>query len=578
MEFTRRKVLAASAAAASMSAVAARAQTPKSRPNIVVILADDQGYSDWSCFGSEIPTPNIDSLAAGGLKFTNFFCTPRCSPSRASLLTGTYPHQAGLGWLEQLALPDSQGTQGKLLDRVVTFAELLRGSGYFTAMAGKWHLGISHGVGPWQRGFDRSITSPQGRMYFPDETSGNPVNHQIYIDGKYYPIDAPEVGKGEWYSADLFVDYSIRYIREARKKGKPFALYLPFINAHAPLMAPEEDIARFKGHYLAGWESVRQARFERQKALGLFGPEETLPPREPNSYDWNRLSSRQKEYFDNIMAIYAADISRMDKAIGTLLTELKSMGIFDDTLILLMSDNGANAESGPDGVLTAQMMNGPDGKLIPGRLGGPHSTVEEGMEWATVSNTPFRYFKHFTEEGGISTPLIAHWPRGIDASLKGSYVRDMGHLIDVSATLLEITGTPYPKTFNGHELVPLQGRSFAARFHGQSLGDRSAPLFFEHEGNRAIRTETWKLVQNWDHPWRLYNISADRSETNDMAAARPDMAYKLAAQWENWASQSFMDPWTDKTNGLIFRDGTRQNWGGTQIPKIPDAINTRMKW
>jgi len=205
------------------------------------------------------------------------------------------------------------------------------------------------------------------------------------------------------------------------------------------------------------------------------------------------------------------------------------MGVFDDTLILVMSDNGANAESGPDGVLTAQMMNGPDGKLIPGRLGGPHSTVEEGMEWATVSNTPFRYFKHFTEEGGISTPLIAHWPRGIDASLKGSFVRDMGHLIDVSATLLDITGTPYPKTFNGHELVPPQGRSFAARFHGRSLGDRSAPLFFEHEGNRAIRTETWKLVQNWDHPWRLYNISADRSETEDMAAARPDMAYKLAA-------------------------------------------------
>jgi arylsulfatase A-like enzyme len=262
-------------------------------------------------------------------------------------LTGTYPHQAGLGHLEQFAFPGSQGIKGRLLDRVATFAELLKGSGYFSAMAGKWHLGITRGVGPWDRGFERSLASPQGRMYFPDQTTNNPINQEIYVDGKYYPIDAPEVGKGEWYSADLFVDYGIRYIKEARQQGKPFALYLPFVNAHPNLMAPQEDIDRFRGKYKAGWDVMREERFARQKALGLFGPDEKLPPREPNTYAWNKLTPEQQDNFDNIMATYAADVSRMDRAIGTLVDALKTMGEFDNTLILIMSDNGANAESGP---------------------------------------------------------------------------------------------------------------------------------------------------------------------------------------------------------------------------------------
>jgi arylsulfatase len=403
-------------------------------------------------------------------------------------------------------------------------------------------------------------------MYFPDQTSGPPVNREIYIDGKKHAISDPEVGQGEWYSADLFVDYSIRYIDEARAKNKPFVLYLPFINAHAPLMAPQDEIARFKGHYMQGWDALRQARFARQKALGIFGPQEVLPPREPNAYNWDKLTPEQKTYFDTIMSIYAADIAHMDKSIGRLVAHLKSIGAFDNTLILIMSDNGANAEAGPDGELEGD------------QPGGPHSTVAEGMEWATLSNTPFRYFKHFTEEGGISTPLIAHWPRGINPSLNGSYVRDMGHLIDVSATLLEITGTPYPKSYHGHELVPLQGRSFAATFQGHGLGARSAPLYFEHEGNRAIRTEQWKLVQPWGHPWELYDMTADRSETKDLAAAKPDLAFRMAAQWNDWASKSYVDPWTDHTNSLVFRKGPRQNWGQAGTPKIPQALDKSVTW
>ena len=581
MKMTRRMLLTGTAAIALMGAAfagEAAAQGSGRKPNIIVILGDDQGFSDWSCYGSEIPTPNIDALAAGGLRFTTFYNTPKCSPSRASLLTGAWPHQAGLGHLEQVAFPGSRGLRGHLLPRVATFAELLKDQGYFTAMAGKWHLGITRGVGPWDRGFDRSLTSPQGRLYYPDQVTNNPINQELYIDGKYYPADAPEVGTGEWYSADLFVEYAIRYIKEARAKGKPFALYLPFVNAHPTLMAPQEDVARFRGKYKAGWDALRQARFERQKTLGIFGPDEKLPPREPNSYDWNRLTAQEQDAFDHMMAIYAANVSRMDKAIGTLMDALKAMGEFDDTLVLAMVDNGANAEAGPDGELVAQLLPADDGKLVPQRLGGPHSSVAEGMEWATMSNTPFRYFKQFTYEGGISTPCIAHWPRGIDAALNGSFVRELSHLIDVMPTLLELTGTKYPASYHGNKLVALPGRSFAPVFRGRNLGNRAAPLYWEHQGNRAVRTETWKLVQNWGHPWNLYAMATDRSETNDMAAAQAERVFQMAAQWNVWAENSDVDPWTDAYDHQVYRNGPRQNWGTVMRPKLPDAMDRREQW
>jgi len=563
---TRRTLLASSAAIASIGfSEGPILAATKSKPNIVVILADDVGFSDFGCYGGEIPTPNLDALSANGLRFTQFYNTAKCSPTRASLLSGTYPHQAGIAHVEQFAIPGSAGYTGKILPRVATFAELLKGSGYFTAMAGKWHLGISRGVGPWQRGFDRSITSPQGRMYFPDQKTNNPVNQEIYIDGKLFELTAPEVGEGHWFSADLFADWGIRFIEDARKKEQPFLLYLPFVNAHPPLMAPQEEIARFKGRYKAGWDVLREERFERQKKLGIFKPEEKLPPREPNTYNWEKLSPEDQDRFDTLMAIYAANVNGMDKAIGTLVSSLKSMGELDNTLILFMCDNGGNAESGPDGTLEGDLP------------GGPHSNVSAGMNWATLQNSPFRYFKQFTEEGGISTPLIVHWPRGIDPSLSGGFVRETGHVIDVMATLLEITGTQYPKSYNGNELVPLQGRSFAPAFHGRPL-HRSAPLFFEHSGNRAIRDERWKLVSNWGRPWRLYDMSVDRSETVDVASSNPELVWKMAAQWSTWASRSFVDQWTDEINRIAYKSGPRTNWGYPAKTKHPEAMDSTVKW
>ena len=266
------------------------------RPNIVVILVDDMGFSDVGCYGSEIPTPNIDALAAGGLRFTQFYNTPRCSPSRAALLTGTYPHQAGLGHLESFVVPGSRGLFGKLDNRVVTLAEVLRSAGYHTSVAGKWHLGMTHGVGPWQRGFDRSLVSPVGEIYFPDQTTKNA--QQLYLDGRALPTKSPEIGSGEWYSSDMFADWAAKFALEAQEHNKPFLIYLPFVSAHFPLMATPDEIARFRGHYTQNWDKMREARLARQKALKIVSPEQRLPPRLPNTYDWEKLSPAERDRFD----------------------------------------------------------------------------------------------------------------------------------------------------------------------------------------------------------------------------------------------------------------------------------------
>jgi arylsulfatase A-like enzyme len=536
----------------------AQVRPEPTRPNVVVILLDDVGFSDIASFGGEIPTPNLDKLAAGGLRFTQFYNSARCSPSRASLLTGTYPHQAGVGHLEAIAVPNSRGLHGKLSDRVVTLAEVAKSAGYYTAMAGKWHLGLERGVGPWQRGFDHSLTSPIGELYYRDQPQ--PAAKKVFIDGREVPAGSPEVAKDYWYSSDMFVEWQGKFIQQAKAERKPFFLYMPFVAAHFPLMAPPEDVARFKGKYMRGWEALRRERLERQKKLGVVDRNTTLPAPLAGSYDWDKLSAADKDRFDTMMAVYAATIARVDQAIGTLVGRLKASGEFDNTLILFMCDNGGNGESGPDG------------RLLGGAPGSAQSRIFSGMNWAMLQNTPFQYFKHYTEEGGIATPLIAHWPRGIDAKLRGGFVRAPGHLVDVMPTLVDLAGATYPRSFNGHGIVPMQGRSMVPAFRGQVLR-RDKPIFFEHEGNRAVRDGKWKLVARFGRPWQLFDMSIDRTEQHDLAARQPALVRKMAAQWDDWAARSHVDPWLDSYDPYLGGK-PRQNWGGSDTPERPHALIT----
>jgi arylsulfatase len=527
---------------------AAPAPAPARQPNIVVILADDMGFSDIGPYGSEIPTPNLDKLAAGGLRFTQFYNTARCSPSRASLLTGLYPHEAGMGHLDGLAIPESKGLHGKLDDRAVTIAEVLKARGYFTGMTGKWNIGTNHGTPPWLRGFDRSLET-RGGTYF----KGVKAHETAIIDGREVGTSSPELGGDGWYASDLFVDWQTKFFKEAEQQKKPFFLYLPFTAVHFPLMAPPEDIAKFKGKYMDGWAPLRQARFERQKKLGIVGAGEVLPPALPQAYDWKRVSPADRDRFDTMIAVYAAALERMDRAIGTLVQRLKDAGELDNTLILFLSDNGGNAEGGPDGRATGSP------------LGGPDSNIFTGLNWATLQNTPFQYFKHYTEEGGISTPLIAYWPKGIDPKLAGSFVREPGHLIDVMPTIVQLTGASYPTNYKGHAILPMEGRSFAPAFQGKTL-TRSVPIFWEHEGNRAVRDGKWKLVARYQEPWELYDMSADRSETKNVAKANPQIVARMSKQWDDWAARSFVDPWPQgKISGGVVPgklDGGGRKGGG----------------
>jgi arylsulfatase A-like enzyme len=516
------------------------------KPNIIVMLVDDMGFSDIGCYGSEIPTPSIDSLAAGGIKFKQFYNAARCCPTRAALLSGLYSHQAGMGWMTTDSGPRYPGYRGRLLEDIITIPEVLKPAGYFTAMTGKWHLG--QGPNPPAERFDRSLHGMAGGFFYPAGNDKGPPT--LVLNGRRVEPTGPELPK-DWYSTDLWTDFGLRFIDEALAAKKPFFLYLAHNAPHFPLQADPEDIARFRGKYKAGWDALSDARHKRQIASGLIDKSWQKAARPEDVQAWATLSEADKEHFDHLMAIYAACVWRMDRSVGTLVEGLKKRSVFDDTLILFMSDNGGNAEGGPRGIARG-----------PGELGSARSTVFCGESWAWMQNTPFRKYKHYVHEGGIATPLVAHWPKGIKS--RGEWCNEPAHLIDIMATCVDLSGAKAPAQYKGKPVQPFEGVSLRPIFAGKPL-NRSKPIFWEHEGNAAAREGDWKITRlGYNAQWELHNLKSDRTEQENVAADHPDKVRSLAAKWDAWAQRANVKPWPD---GIGYpREPGQQVPGKTKRP------------
>ncbi len=490
--------------------------------NIVVIMVDDMGFSDIGPYGSEIPTPHLDALAAGGVKFSQFYNTGRCCPTRASLLTGLYSHQAGIGYMtDDQGIP---GYRGQLTSECVTIAEVLKSAGYFTAMTGKWHVGFNHGVTPWGRGFDRSLNTPAGGLHFSNQ-SGSKGNTELYLNGQLVSRDDAQFNP-PWYGADLWTRQGIKFIDEAIAEQKPFFWYLAHAAPHFPCMAPESTIAKYRGKFMQGWDVLREERYARQLKSGLIDSSSKLAPRPDGLPAWDSISPEEQKRYDDMMAIYAAMIEEVDKNIGVLVNALRERGQLNNTLIMFLSDNGGNAESGVKG------------KYVGEHPGNEESDVFIGQCWAHLNNTPFRRYKHYNHEGGIASPLIAHWPSAVKLSVENEgWIRTPTHLIDIMATCVDLGGAVYPSERSGHAITEMQGQSLRPLLVGEgNFAER--PLYWEHEGNAAIRVGDQKLVRAGERgEWELFNLGNDRTELVDLAHQHVDAAEQLRQQWETWATQ-----------------------------------------
>jgi arylsulfatase len=427
---------------------------------------------------------------------------------------------------------DHPSYRGHLNNSNVTIGEVMKSAGYFTAMTGKWHVGFEHGVVPWKRGFDRSLNAPAGGFYYADHKS------RIFLNGEELANDSEKLPKN-WYTTDLWTDFGLRFIDEAVSEKKPFLLYLAHNAPHFPLQAPQEDIARFKGQYMKGWEKLRQERYERQIKSGLIDPSWQLPPINPNVPKWESLTQEDKEKYDHMMAIYAAVIYRLDKSIGDLVEGLKKRGVFENTVILFVSDNGGNAEPGIEGKF--------DG-TVPG---SSESSVFIGQGWAEVACTPFWAYKHHTHEGGVSSPAIVSWPAGIPASRNGKFEKQPAHIIDIMATLIDLGNANYPSTYNSHDIKPYEGASLKPAFTGKTIV-RKNPIYWEHEGNRAIRDGKWKLVAERSEKWQLYNVEKDRTELEDLSLKHPDIAKSLEVKYNNWYKSVGAEPYQENLNKWFY--------------------------
>lgn len=503
------------------------------RPNVVLIMADDMGWSDIGCYGGEIDTPQLDGLAERGMRFTQFYNGGRCCPTRAQLLTGLYAHQTGIGFMEATNgynkhFKHVAEYQGFLNRRCVTLAEVLKTVGYQTFMAGKWHVGAAAGQRPLDRGFDRFFGIHGGACSFFRPREGQIVDQ----DKPFWPLPK------DFYTTDYFAKHAAKFITEA-KPDSPFFLYLAFTSPHWPLHAWPEEIAKYRGKYRDGWSALRERRFARQKQLGLLPPDAELSPLHPNAVTW---TTQTADDMDLRMAVYAAMIDRMDQGVGRVLEALRQTGRDENTLILFLSDNGGCAE--------------PIGKDKPDAIpaGGPRSFQGVLLPWANASNTPFRQFKHWTHEGGIATPLIACWPKQIPAGTIN--MKQVGHVIDIMPTLAEFAWAVYPSEFQQHAIPPLEGQSLlpALRNPDEVL---ERMVYWEHEGNRAVRDGRWKAVAYYNEhlgdkhvalgkrsgQWELYDMQTDRTELHNLAATHPDKLKELVAQHQAWERRIGVRDW-----------------------------------
>ena len=554
------------------------ATTATQRPNVVLIMVDDMGFSDIGCYGSEISTPNLDALAAGGVRLTQFYNGARCCPTRAALLTGLYAHQAGVGHMvNNLGHP---AYQGYLNERCLTIAEALRSAGYRTVMSGKWHVGGQYTTDPeksrrdagsrgyptpLQRGFDHHFGTLAGAgSYF------NP--HAMFLEGELVDANDRRVQWGAdeepdgFYYTDAIGRYAADQIERAVEDNTPFFVYAAYTAPHWPLHALPADMARYRGRYRAGWDALRRERHARLRQLGIVSDSWEITPRDGTAPDWSELPAERQDWEDARMAAYAAQVEAMDRSVGRIVDSLRRAGQLENTLILFLSDNGGCAEflreDGTHGSANALTR---DGQAISvgnrvGLIPGPADTyMSYDLPWANASNTPFRLYKHWVHEGGIATPLIAHWPNAIAPDSKGGLTDAAGHLIDLMPTILEATGATYPADRNGEPLPPLEGESLLPAVRGDLAWRRGRTIFWEHEGNSAVRSagdNRWKLVRKFPGEWELYDMHADRTELHDLTAAEPgtgedgrgahaDRARAMAADWDEWAARCGVVPWAE---------------------------------
>ncbi len=494
--------------------------------NVLVILADDLGYSDIACYGGEIDTPNLDRLGRGGVRASAFYNTARCSPSRASLLTGMHPHQTGVGILTE-PLASYGGYPGSLDPAAPTIAELLASAGYATCLSGKWHLASNTKepgeAWPTRRGFDEFYgIIPGADSYF------HPRN--LWRNETRLPV--PEE---DYYFTDAISEHAAGFIES--HTDRPFFVYLAYTAPHWPLHAAEDDVERYVERYLPGWDELRAARHERLRREGLVGADDSLSERDPRQPRWADVE--HKEWEARRMATYAAMVERMDAGIGRVLEAVERTSRTEETLVIFLSDNGASAENLPPSVsphfFERQPSHTPSGEpmaignepgIPPGR---PNTYTSYGRSWANLSNSPFRLYKRWVHEGGIATPLIVSWPAG--ALADRGIVHAPFQLTDLVPTIAEATGIGAAGA----------GISMLPALRGDEATEH--PLFWEHVGNAAVRDGRWKLVREADRPWELYDVATDRAEMHDLAAEHPDLVQRLEAAWQAWADEVGVIPW-----------------------------------